>query len=107
MKQLSALIVPSLEGSREAGFAARTLAEIAGNPDAAKLMDTEIRRRISGETGFKPFERVTQFRFLTKPFEAGDELTRTFKMRRHVIAEKYAGLIAEMYPEAQAPGRRA
>lgn len=103
MKQLSALIVPSVAGFAAAGIEAKSLADLAANPAAAAAMEAEIRQRVCAATGFKPFERISQFRFLTKPFEPGDELTRTFKMRRHIIADKYAGLIAEMYPEAQGP----
>jgi long-subunit acyl-CoA synthetase (AMP-forming) len=31
-----------------------------------------------------------------KPFEVGEELTMTFKLKRHVITEKYAGKIKAM-----------
>jgi len=32
-----------------------------------------------------------------KPFEVGEELTPTFKLRRHVITEKYACRIGAMF----------
>jgi long-chain acyl-CoA synthetase len=56
-----------------------------------------IKRQVSAENGFKGFERVTDFRFLPKPMEVGDELTNLLKMKRNVIAEKYAKLIESMY----------
>jgi len=96
-KQLGALIVPSLEGFRAAGVRAANLAELAGSEEARQLFEAELRRLVSAETGFKSFERVTHFRFLPKPFEVGDELTNTFKLKRHVIAERYAGLIREIH----------
>jgi len=34
---------------------------------------------------------------LEKPFEVGDELTMTFKLKRHVIAEKYDAKIMAMF----------
>jgi long-chain acyl-CoA synthetase len=61
-------------------------------------MESEIRRLISPDEGFKSFERITDFRFVTKPFEAGQEMTATYKLKRHVITRQYASLIEEMFP---------
>jgi long-chain acyl-CoA synthetase len=52
---------------------------------------------VSKEFGFKPFETIQGFRIVTKNFEVGDELTATFKPRRHVITERYEKLIDEMF----------
>jgi long-chain acyl-CoA synthetase len=62
------------------------------------MVRAEIRRLVCMETGFKPFERIAAVELLAKPFTAGDELTMTFKLRRHVIAEKHADVIASMFP---------
>lgn len=96
-KGLAALVVPNLEALAEAGYSAPTVAELATLPGVRELIDAEIRRLICAETGFKPFERITDWRFLPAPFQLGLELTNTFKLKRHVITEKYAGLIAEIY----------
>lgn len=99
-KSLGALIVPSAEGFRAHGIS--NPAEILNREDAHRLMDAEIRRVVSAEAGFKPFERITTWRFVPKPFEVGDEMTNTFKLKRHIITERYAALIAEMYPQTAA-----
>lgn len=99
-KHLGALIVPSPEGFKSAGLGGGSLQEIADNPEARKMMEMEIRRLISSENGFKGFERVTDFRFITKTFEAGTELTSTYKLKRHIVTEQYTSLIEEMYPKA-------
>jgi long-chain acyl-CoA synthetase len=39
---------------------------------------------------------------VAKPFEVGDELTATFKPKRHVITEKYQPLIDEMFDHSRA-----
>lgn len=96
-KSLGALIVPSLDGFRQIGVQAANLTELAQNEEARPLMDAEIRRLIGAQTGFKPFERVTCFRLIGKPFEVGDELTNTFKLKRHVLGDKYAHLLREMH----------
>ncbi len=65
-------------------------------------MEGEIRGLISLEAGFKSHERIADFRFVTKPFEVGQEMTATYKLKRHVIAKQYAALIDEMFPKQHA-----
>lgn len=93
-KYLTALIVPNPDALAEYGD---THAAIAGNKDAQKMMQAEVKALISAQSGFKSFERVVDCRLLPKPFEVGDELTNIFKLKRHVITEKYEDLIASMY----------
>jgi len=97
-KALAALIVPSFEHFRQAGFTESTAAELAANPKAGHLIDEDIRNLINHSNGFKAFERITAWRLVPKPFEVGDEMTNTFKLKRHVITDRYAHLIAEMFP---------
>jgi long-chain acyl-CoA synthetase len=97
-KHLGALIVPSLDGFRTAGILVANLSELVAHPDARKAMAAEIRRLVSTAEGFKSFERIADFRLLSKSFEAGCELTATFKLKRHVITDSYQDLLTEMYP---------
>lgn len=99
-KGLGALIVPALDGFQTAGIDAGSLDELARREDAHRLLDAEIRRLICAETGFKPFERIVTWRFVPKSFDLGDEMTNTFKLKRHVITGRYESLIAEMFPPA-------
>jgi long-chain acyl-CoA synthetase len=98
-KALAALIVPSFEHFRQAGFTESTAAELSANPKVGHLIDEEIRNLINHSNGFKSFERIIAWRFVPKPFEVGDEMTNTFKLKRHVITDRYAQLIAEMFPK--------
>ena len=83
---------------RAAGVHAANLLELAASSQARALLEGEIRRLINPEEGFKSYERIADFRFVTKPFEVGQEMTATFKLKRHVIAKQYSSLIDEMYP---------
>jgi long-chain acyl-CoA synthetase len=67
------------------------------NHSIISLIGSEIHRLNSSSAGFKSYERVSKFRILTKPFEAGDELSSNFKVKRHVVTDKYSGLISEIY----------
>ena len=60
-------------------------------------LEAEVRQLISGENGFRPFERIRVLRKVPEPFEVGKEMTNLFKLRRHVIEEKYRDLIDEMF----------
>ena len=99
-KALGALIVPSMDHFRQAGVEASSVEELITRPEAHRLVDDDIRDFISSAAGFKPFERITAWRFVPKGFEVGDEMTSTFKLKRHVITERYAHLIEEMLPQA-------
>jgi len=96
-KNLGALIVPSVEALKAQGFAVEDLHSAESNPRIAEVINAEVRRLVSREQGFKPFEFVLGWRFVPKAFEVGDELTATFKPKRHVITEKYSELIDEIY----------
>ena len=104
-KHLAALIVPSVEGLKAQGFAVTALTEAENDPRIAEVIGAEVRRLVSREQGFKPFEFVLAWRFVPKVFEVGDELTATFKPKRHVITEKYQHLIDEMYHHTRSARR--
>ena len=96
-KNLGRLIVPAVDGVRAGGLKAPNIAESLGREDAHRLMDAEIRRLVNAETGFKAFERIAVWRFVPRSFEVGDELTNTYKLKRHVITERYQELVQEMF----------
>jgi long-chain acyl-CoA synthetase len=96
-KHLGVLVVPSVGGFGSVGITEADVSFLAVRPEVRKLLQSEIRRLICGETGFKPFERVAALELIGKSFEVGDELTMTFKLRRHIITEKYSDQIAAMF----------
>ena len=95
-KTLGALIVPSLEKLTAHG---KTLEELAQSQEAAKLVKEEVKNLVNAQTGFKAYERVTDIRLLPKAFEPGDELSGKLSVKRHVVAERYQGLIADIYKD--------
>lgn len=96
-KHLAALIVTDVERFKDTGVTAATLEQLAHCPIAERILNAEIKAQVCGATGFRHFEMVHDWRLLPKPFEVGDELTSTLKLKRHVISEKYADLIREIY----------
>jgi long-chain acyl-CoA synthetase len=49
------------------------------------------------KNGFKACEAVKYVTVISKPFEVGDELTNSLKMKRNYIADKYADKINETF----------
>lgn len=95
-KYLSALVVPSVEHLKDYGA---SIEDLAKNAEVQRLIRDEVKKLISNEAGFKSFEKVVDVRILPKAFEVGDELTNLFKLKRHVVTEKYRDLIESMYRE--------
>lgn len=96
-KQLGVLVVPSLAGFAVMGIDAADMGSLIGDPETYRMIREEVRRLVGAASGFKPFERIATVDLLEKPFEVGDELTMTFKLKRHVIAEKYSEKITMMF----------
>jgi long-chain acyl-CoA synthetase len=96
-KHLGVLVVPSMGGFVLAGIMGGNSEELAARTEARELVQSEIRRLVCAATGFKPFERIAAVELIGKPFEAGEELTMTFKLRRHIITEKYNDRIRNMF----------
>jgi len=57
----------------------------------------EINRLLQAKNGFKPYEKLQKIDFLKHDFTVGEELTNTFKKRRHVIEKKYRELIDRLF----------
>ena len=95
-KYLAALIVPSEDHLKDYGSSMEALAKSA---EVQRLIRDEVKKLISNEAGFKSFEKVVDVRILPKAFEVGDEMTNLFKIKRHVVTEKYKDLIESMYRE--------
>jgi long-chain acyl-CoA synthetase len=95
---VSALIVPDFERLRtwakEAGISAADNAALIAEPAVRRQIKSEV-DRLSRELA--DFERVKRFVLLERDFSIDTgELTPTLKLKRRVIAEKYADAIRGM-----------
>lgn len=100
-KFVSALIVPSFPAleayAEKSGIAYRDYEELISNPEIVQFYKSNID---ACQQDFASYEKIKCFTLLATPFtmESG-ELTDTLKMRRNVIANKYANQIDKMYEE--------
>ncbi|GDX41116.1 AMP-dependent synthetase [Armatimonadota bacterium] len=92
---VSALIVPAFDkllGWAKQNSVVGSAEELIENAEVQKIVKTEIDKV---NATLPDYERIKRFRLLPKPFsiEAG-ELTPTLKVRRKVVAENYASILA-------------
>jgi long-chain acyl-CoA synthetase len=77
------------------GLTYTTYQDLAAKPELYDLIESEIR---GINPSLQPGTEVTRFALLFKELDADDgELTRTRKIRRKVIGERYVELIAALY----------
>ena len=100
-KNLGAIIIPEFEKlkawGKENGVTETDHKALIVNPKVIEFYKKEIKELNSSKNGFKSFEQVTPFFIIDKAFEVGDELTNLFKLKRHIITEKYKDQIKKVY----------
>lgn len=86
------------------GIAYSSYQELAGHPDVYDLVG-ECIEQVNGDLAADPQlagSRIARFLILHKELDADDgELTRTQKVRRRIIADRYAVLIDALYGNAE------
>jgi long-chain acyl-CoA synthetase len=77
------------------GIAYTSFLDLSANPQVRELIRGEIRKC---NTGLPPASRIRRFLLLNKQLDADDnEVTRTRKIRRRFIADKYGAVIGALY----------
>ena len=102
---IAALIVPNFPSveahARESGITFASRAELAAHPWVHELLAAEIARLTAH---LAQYETIKRFTLLDHDFTFdGGELTYTLKLKRRVIEQRYADIIARLYAEAEPP----
>jgi len=97
-KGLGALIVPDLESLKaytQEHFqkAIHSIEHIKEDKKILNKIKKDMNELLDYKKGFKPFEKLQNIHFLDEEFKLGEELTNTFKKKRHVIEKKYREVI--------------
>ncbi len=111
-KALGALIVPNLENLQKWLIKENLdlkLPEINSSVELLPQSDLydqaiislyrqELSREIQNRPGYRPDDRIADFRFIIEPFsQENGMMTQTFKIKRPQIRDKYQHLIKEMF----------
>ena len=101
-KGLAALIVPDWDKLKEFvaerfGHSHEHSGDMHEDHALRDRVKNEINRLLQAKNGFKPYEKLQKIDFLKHEFTVGEELTNTFKKRRHVIEKKYRELIDRLF----------
>jgi long-chain acyl-CoA synthetase len=101
-KGLAALIVPDWDKLKDYiaerfGQTTETAVDLHEDNAMRERIKNEINRLLQDKNGFKPYEKLQKIDFLKHEFKVGEELTNTFKKRRHVIEKKYRELIDRLF----------
>lgn len=105
-RTLGVLIVPNpdvlLEASVERGIVSPDATydvTLLSNDQVNTMYRELVREQISAKNGFRTFERIGRHKLIAGPLAIGDELSQKQEVKRHVIAEKYASEIDELFDE--------
>jgi len=97
-KGLGMLVVPDLEKLKEyvqVNFdkALHSIEQIKEDQGIMNKIKKDMNALLHQKEGFKPFEKLQNIYFLKDEFKTGEELTNTFKKKRHIIEKKYQEII--------------
>ena len=104
-KFVIALVVPNFGNvqarARDLGLVFASPAEVAAHPWVRELIEGEIERLTAH---LAQYEQIKRFALLDHDFTyPGGQLTYTLKIKRRVIEQRYAGLIAQLYADVEEP----
>ncbi|MEI6845846.1 MAG: long-chain fatty acid--CoA ligase, partial [Candidatus Firestonebacteria bacterium] len=101
-KSLGALIVPNMDALKQycektgINWQEKNIQSVLAHTGVQELYRKEILRFINRRVGFKDYELIREFRFLSEPFEVGRELTATLKLKRKIVVELYGKHLESM-----------
>ena len=102
-RNLGALILPNQEEfelwANENNISFKDFEDLVKKPEAYKLIEDEIKELINAKNGFRMFEKIVKFAFLTKPFEVGKELSAKQEIMRYKLTEIYEKEIKEIFKD--------
>lgn len=101
-KGLAALIVPDWDKLKDFmterfGVTTEKAEDLHEDLALRDRIKNEINRVLRAKNGFRPYEKLQKIDFLKHEFTVGEELTNTFKKRRHVIERKYREVIDRLF----------
>lgn len=102
-RNLGALILPNEEElkiwAKENNVSFKDFEDLVKKEEVYKMINDEIQELVNAKNGFRMFEKIVKFAFLTKPFEVGRELSAKQEIMRYKLSELYSKEIADIFKE--------
>ncbi|MBQ0001929.1 MAG: AMP-binding protein [Treponema sp.] len=102
-RNLGALILPNEEElkiwAKENNVSFKDFEDLVKKEEVYKMINDEIQELVNAKNGFRMFEKIVKFAFLTKPFEVGRELSAKQEIMRYKLSELYSKEIAGIFKE--------
>lgn len=102
-RNLGALILPKKDEveiwAKENNISFKDFEDLVKKDELYKLIENEIRELVSAKNGFRMFEKIVKFAFLTKPFEVGRELSAKQEIMRYKLGEIFAKEIKSIFKD--------
>jgi long-chain acyl-CoA synthetase len=100
-KYITALVVPDMERlkqyAHQQAIPFSNHEDLVRNPSIQRFLFSRVQKC---NEGLAPFEQIKKIAVLSEPFSiGGGELTPTLKVKRRVVAERYAAQIEALYAE--------
>jgi long-chain acyl-CoA synthetase len=97
-KGLGLLIVPDCEHLKDCiaekyGKVVESIDHVLEDRQLVNKIKSEINALLKHKKDFKAFEKLQGIEFLKEEFKLGEELTNTYKKKRHFIEKKYQAMI--------------
>lgn len=100
-RNLGALILPDREEleayAKENGITYSSYESLLENPEIYRMIEGIVKESISQKNGFRMFEKIPRFAFISKPFEVGKELSAKQDLMRFKISEIYEKEIKSIF----------
>lgn len=98
-REIGALIVPDLDELKEVNVKSESLEEAVNDEQVHRIIKDEIRNKIINSKDFRYYEKIRRYQLLDEYFTVGQELTNLFKIKRHVIQDKYEDTIRKLFTD--------
>jgi long-chain acyl-CoA synthetase len=107
-KYLAALIVPVQEAvmvfAEENNIPIVDWDLLLQQPEIIELIANDISDLVGPAAGFKPFERIYKFKLLSRPFQAGTEVSSKGEPLRRRVGVNYAREIQALFKAEKSHG---
>ncbi len=85
------------EYAKEENIAHASPEKLCADAKVFAMLSKVVNSLVNTQSGFHPYELISRFHIITDELKPGDELSKTMKLKRFVIAKKYKDKIESLF----------